>query len=232
MIINIVLKGISRTYFSTVLRHRLVHVFLQADDIDWSFNRRLQNQFMKVRTPWSYTMIKTKAKALAKSLEIIGFRALNRFVQKYIRRNELCYRKATHKAQEKNKSGSESCREVIKFLVDFDKLLSTEEFFEMLNMDETPVYFDSVYDKTISCRSAIGRCFDMQRWKKSSHLSRDDLVTWRRSAGLFSKVKSIQLVQSKWNTIKHYLNTSWKLETTVRLDRCPQEGELMTLWKQ
>lgn len=94
-------------------------------------------------------MIKLKAKELAKTLELQGFMASNRFVQKFCRRNNLCYRKATHKAQEKNQSGSDACRVVLKFLVELDRLLRSETFFEMLNMDETPVYYDTLYERTI-----------------------------------------------------------------------------------
>lgn len=93
--------------------------------------------------------MKERAKSIAHRLGIVGFRASNRYIQKFCVRNKLGYRKATHKAQEKDQSGAESCTTVVEFLQDFNHLLQQEKFYEILNMDEAPFYFDAVSDKTV-----------------------------------------------------------------------------------
>lgn len=97
----------------------------------------------------TYRSIREKAKSLAAELGIIGFKASRRFVQLFCKRNQLTYRRVTHVAQEKKRNGAESCSELCRFFNQFEAVIKTSSFDFLINMDESPFYFDSSDSRTI-----------------------------------------------------------------------------------
>lgn len=112
-------------------------------NLEWVKERRDKKRVV------TYLMIRSKALEIANNLHIEGFKASNHYIQRFCDRNDFTYRKPTHKAQEKDKSGADCCREVLTFINEFNKEVSSGVYRELLNMDETPYYFDTVYDRTV-----------------------------------------------------------------------------------
>jgi hypothetical protein len=77
---------------------------------------------------------------LVKGLE--NFRSSKNFVARFMQRNNRSYRKTTHRAQQNNKTNETKCIEVLNYLNRLNLVACQFESDLILNMDETPFYFD------------------------------------------------------------------------------------------
>lgn len=87
--------------------------------IDMRLEQRLLTYVRNLRAAKqcvTYSMIQTKALALAVNLEIDDFRASIGFVQRFCRRNNLGLRKPTHQSQQNNRPNDQQCREALTYL--------------------------------------------------------------------------------------------------------------------
>ena len=64
-------------------------------------------------------------------------------------RNGLSYRSTTHRSAQNNKTPETKFIEVAQYLNEFNNAITEYQPEEILNMDETPMYFDQLNDKTI-----------------------------------------------------------------------------------
>lgn len=96
----------------------------------------------------TYRMMQRKATEFAKSLNLKNFRASIGFIQRFCRRNNFVYRKPTHKAQQNKKSAKAQSLDCLIYMNRLNSIAQTTPGF-IFNMDETPFYYDIVYDRTI-----------------------------------------------------------------------------------
>lgn len=89
---------------------------------------------------------------LVKGLE--NFRSSKNFVARFMQRNNLSYRKTTHRAQQNNKTNETKCIEVLNYLNRLNLVACQFESDLILNMDETPFYFDMMVDRAIDEKGA------------------------------------------------------------------------------
>lgn len=97
----------------------------------------------------TYPMMRHKALAIASELNIDNFKCSTGFIQSFCQRHGFVYRAATHKAQENNKTGREVCGEAIDYINLLATTLRDLTFDHILNMDETPLYFDVMHERTV-----------------------------------------------------------------------------------
>lgn len=86
---------------------------------------------------------------MAQQLNIKNFKSSAGFVQAFCERNGLSHRKPTHCAQQTNLAPRELCEKVVEFFAEFDRLITSHSFENVVNMDETPIYVDPAVPRTI-----------------------------------------------------------------------------------
>lgn len=100
-------------------------------------------------------MIRNRVSKIIKEDDLyLGFKCSYNFIKGFMRRNNLSVRSSTHKAQENLKSPKEKCVEIVKYLNTLNNKTLQYESKYVLNMDETPFYFDMPGAKTINKKGA------------------------------------------------------------------------------
>ena len=119
------------------------HKELEQKLLEWLISCREKKQIV------TYTVFKKKALEINGKDKNPNFRCSNSFVRGFMRRNKISYRKPTHRAQENNKKPEVKCTESVVFLNKLNCLAQCYSPDFILNMDETPVYFDHLEKSTM-----------------------------------------------------------------------------------
>ena len=103
----------------------------------------------------TYNSFKRQAKHINNYNSHPEFRCSNSFVKAFMRRHNLSYRRPTHKAQQNNKKPEVKCQEAAVYINKLNQY--SQEYIPSLimNMDETPVYFDQLENATMA---PVGSC--------------------------------------------------------------------------
>lgn len=121
---------------------------LEQQFIEWIMEIRINK-----KRPLNIKDLRDHAKAIVSAdpepNKYDNFVVSNSWVRNFMRRNSLCFRMVTHKAQENNKSRKEQTREVVDFLFRVNQEISNFEPRLILQMDETPTYIDMLASRTI-----------------------------------------------------------------------------------
>jgi hypothetical protein len=107
----------------------------------------------------SISSLKEEAKNIARKLKpsnVIyeNFRASCSWVNGYLERNGLSYLTPTHKAQQNNKKPSFKCSDILSYLNHLNRVCFDVALECILNMDETPFYYDIMEKKTVEFKGS------------------------------------------------------------------------------
>ena len=97
----------------------------------------------------SYTDLKKEAKRVARELSLKDFRASWSWMHAYCHRNGLSYRLPTHTAQQNTKPPSQKCFDMLVHLNAMNTICAEYDPSCILNMDETPFYYDHLQKRTL-----------------------------------------------------------------------------------
>jgi len=128
---------------------------LTSNDLDERVKKWVIDERSKPSKPIiSRTHLKEHAMQVAKDLDLTKFKCSQNWIDSFMKRNGLSYRMPTHVAQQNNKTPATKCLEVITHLNKFNCMASEYSLDLILNMDETPMYFDLLEGKTIDFKGA------------------------------------------------------------------------------
>jgi transposase-like protein len=94
-------------------------------------------------------MLYQKAVSLAKELGLDNFKCSRGYLANFLERSQLSYRKPTHVAQQNTKTKDVQLLDVVEYLNSLNSVSSQYDTSLILNMDETPIYFDANINKTL-----------------------------------------------------------------------------------
>ena len=129
---------------------RLLSVFYPGywpvlDDALRQHLKNVRNQKLSV----NIKSLKEKALEFASILEIENFKASNGYIYRFMRRNKIVRRKITHKSQIDTRPIEVQQQKIINFFMLIDRVLWRYLKPLIINMDETPFFFDMARDFTL-----------------------------------------------------------------------------------
>ena len=131
-------------------KRKYTHLHQGGKPILFNFEWEILNwikYLRELRIPVSGFLTKIKALQLAKSHEIKDFKASSRWFQRFKKRNNLSFRKGV-------KRSSKISSKLLEELNDFQKTVYHKILFEnfefIINIDETPVFYNLCHDRTLT----------------------------------------------------------------------------------